>query len=144
MLNIKSGELQLENISYSLSSNTQKDLFDETFPKELIRDINDVHTGYIWYNIWGSILSKEDMMLISLCFNPSKALERIVLYPHVFPGAALRDSDWSKARFLEIKTVCDNWLRNNFKLNAHNEFKWGTISSVSDERSWSSSILIKY
>lgn len=144
MFNVQNGEVILENISFKLNSNTKNELFDETFPKELIHNINDVGTGYIWYYIWGSIVNNDDLILLSLCFNPSKKLEIVEIYPQVLHNMVSDNPDYSKERLLLDKTVCDNWLKNQYGLKVQNKFEWGSISSIIDERSWSSFILIKY
>ncbi|MFT4145426.1 MAG: hypothetical protein QM644_13310 [Mobilitalea sp.] len=146
MINIINGEVLLENIQYTLSFNTQIDLFSKTFSQELIRNIDDMKTGYRGYYIWGSIVDKEEVILLALCFNPSNHLGTITIYPFITPVTNFddRDIDWSKDKLLCDKSFSDDWLKRYFNLETENPYKWGNISSVIDERSWSSSIVIRY
>ncbi|MEL7571125.1 MAG: hypothetical protein AAGU14_11290 [Eubacteriaceae bacterium] len=70
MINIKTGEIIIENLSYILNNNTQRKKFEDSFPKEFLRYINDMGNGYIWFDIWGSIAGKYNIILLRLCFNP--------------------------------------------------------------------------
>jgi len=103
-----------------------------------------MHNGYIWFNIWGSIIRKDNIILLSLCFNPSNEIKSISIYPHVSQNIKLDWSDWSEEKFANEKVVCDKWLINNFNLKENNEFSWGTISSYSDKRSGSNGVIMRY
>lgn len=144
MIYIQNGEIIVENLPYSLNSNIQRKNFEETFPKEFIRDIDDMNNGYIWFNIWGSIDMKGNIILLSLCFNPNNGIESISVYPHVSQNIKLDWADWSEEKFAKEKVLCDKWLIKNFNLKEHNEFNWGTIGSYSDRRSGSNSIIVRY
>jgi hypothetical protein len=144
MIYIQNGEIVVENLSYPLNSNIQRKNFEETFPKEFIRNIDDMHNGYIRFNIWGGIISKDHMNLLSLCFKPNNEIESISIYPHVSQNIKLDWSDWSEEKFAKEKMICDKWLINNFNLKENNEFSWGTISSYSDTRSGSNGIIVRY
>jgi hypothetical protein len=144
MINVENGEIVIENFPYLLNHKVERKSFQKTFPKEFVRNIEDMNNGYIWFNIWGSIIGKDNEILIALCFNPNDEIESIHIYPHVHRNTKLDWCDWSEENFLKEKVICDKWLRENFYLNECNNFSWGTIASFSDIRSGSNGIIIRY
>lgn len=144
MINTENGEIVIENLTYSLNQNVKRKSFERMFPKEFIRNTDDMKNGYIWFNIWGSIIGKESEILLSLCFNPNDEIESIHIYPYVNRNTKLDWCDWSEENFIKEKVLCDKWLKENFYFNECNIFSWGTIASFSDRRSGSNGIVIKY
>ncbi len=141
MINIENGEIFIENLTYSLNQGVKRKSFEKSYPREFIRDINNINNGYIWFYIWGSIIGKDNIILMSICFNPNDEIDCINIYPHVNQATKLDWADWSEENFLKEKVICDKWLSVNLHLNESNIFSWGSISLYSDNRS---GIIMKY
>lgn len=144
MINIENGEIIIENPTYCLNKNVKRTSFEKMFPKEYIRNTDDIKNGYIWFYIWGSIIGKESEMLLSLCFSPNDEIDSIHIYPHVNRNTKSDWKEWSEENFLKEKVVCNKWLSENFGLNECNKFSWGTFDSYCDRRSGSNGIIIRY
>lgn len=144
MIDLKNGTIVLENICYTINSKLIKHVFEETFPKQNIRDLQYMHNGYIWYNIYGDMY-KDKSILLSLCFSPNSFLEEIIICPYVTQGENKASwSDWSEKQMKEEKALCDNWLKSNYNIDGHKNFEWGSIQSFCDIRSGSSGISVLF
>jgi len=159
MLDLETGTILLEKSNVVLSRTLSVDKFKNDFPASQIHDTQDMGNGYLWSRFFDEIF-KDEPCLFSLCFEPSKYLSQIFLFPGKNEFSDW--NDWSEAQMKKDKEYFDKWLFKVFDLfelhkprkswlqtifdtrKPYKGYDWGKIASYLDQRSGDSGIVINY
>lgn len=117
---------------------TRKDFLNSDIYNEAVKEeIN----SYMHYHLKPQNII-DDKFFITLIFKPEGNIYMMKLRMQV--GESLPSwLNWSEDNELELQKAHDKWLKSNFGDPPYNN-SWGTISSIYDPRSGSSSITFVY
>ncbi|WPV01809.1 hypothetical protein SNE26_08490 [Mucilaginibacter sp. cycad4] len=138
ILDPNTGKIFLSEKFY-INSNTKPNDLKIHFGQNELRSLS-MGNGWIHYSIKNAQIAGEYFIFIFLFYKDF--LKTVSFAISELPFSETSWNDWNKEKEIKNKSIFENWLSK--QIGTQRSFAWGNISTILDEKSGSSAIVLNY